>query len=142
MLLFIQKLINKYGREFVLYFTFGLIATGIDVVTLAGLQLWSTLNYIICAGIAFIVGNIASYIFSVKIVFIKYKRRQPVAEFLIFVGINLIGLLINEIIISSFSEAFLPISKALAIIVTSCWNFLAKKLILFNKPKIIQQNSP
>lgn len=167
--MFFQKLIKKYRREFILYFVFGLIATGADVATLGCLQLkfglgrilylimdydsllnlhfWLKQNYVFCAGIAFLMGNIVSYIFSIRIVFVKYKRRQKGLEIMIFISINLVGLLINELIISSFSVAFLPISKALAIVCTSCWNFLAKKLILFNKPKpisepIIEENSP
>jgi len=133
--MFLKKIIRRFTTpEFILYVISGFIATSVDASTLYCLELWSGWNYLWSAALAFGAGTLTSYILSTKVVFLGYKRLKQTPEILIFVSINIVGLVINQIIISSFSEANLPISKLISIIITTTWNYQTKKRLLFNKP--------
>jgi len=90
--------------------------------------------YLISAAIAFIIALITNYILCINWIFKTRKIKSKKFEFSIFIYIGIIGLLFNEIFIWLFTSGFginYLISKILAAIAVLFWNFLARKLILY-----------
>ena len=57
-----------------------------------------SINYLISSGISFSVSVIVNYILSLKYVFETDKKNNKVKECLIFIGLSIIGLGINQVI--------------------------------------------
>lgn len=94
------------------------------------------LHYMLSATISFILGLITNYLLSTSWVFNKRKVSNLWAEFLIFAVIGIIGLGLNSLILYLCTERIgihYTISKIIATIIVFFWNFLARKVILFNK---------
>jgi len=106
--------------------------------------------------IGFLMGNLISYILSVKWIFLDRAIKDKKQEFTIFLILSAIGLLINTILLYILVEAVyfkeiivvlsegihrichlelgdLWISKILVTIIVFFWNFFARKIILFKK---------
>lgn len=135
MLFKIFKFSGSISSELIRYCVCGGTATLVDVGTLWYLEVKTDLNYIISAGLAFSLAVLVSYGLSSQLIFRHYARHQIGLELAIFAIINLFSLGISLGVIACFSEANLLYSKALAIVLSIAWNFLAKKLVLFNKLK-------
>lgn len=117
------------------YFIAGALSTAVDALLLYYLVAFTDVHYITSAGVAFVVGVVCSYLFSIFWVFKGYHRHHILLEFSVFVAISVIGLALNQWIIAAFTEDWLTFSKTLSLVIVSIWNFLAKKVFLFNQVK-------
>lgn len=105
-----------------------------DFSVLVMLTELANLNYLISAGLGFLVGLSINYWLSIKWIFTHRSVEKKHNEFLIFMIIGLIGLLINEISIwflTEFISFHYTISKILTTIVVYLWNFGVRKYVLF-----------
>ena len=119
--------------EFVRYFIASLIALAIDAGTLFALTHFFGVHYLVSGVIAFLLGLTTTYLLSITWVF---ERRHVRAgfEFIVFVIIGLIGLLINEVVLWILTGGFglfYMFSKIASAGIVFLWNFFARKAFLF-----------
>lgn len=89
----------------------------------------------VAACLGFVTGVCVAYGFSIRYVFrVRKLRRSPLAEWLIFVGLGVLGLGVTQAVLYlciewlSWSAEF---AKLAAAVVTFMTNFLSRKVLLF-----------
>ncbi|MDD3985247.1 MAG: GtrA family protein [Methanobacterium sp.] len=90
--------------------------------------------YLISAAIAFLLGLIINYILSISWVFNNRTFNSRTLEFGVFTFIGIIGLGFNELFIWFFTAKlglYYLLSKIIVAVIILCWNFFARKFILF-----------
>lgn len=117
----------------------GGIAFVIDYGTLMVLSQLLGVNPVFAAAISFIVSLVFNYLASMKYVFARKEDLSRRKEFVIFVGLSCVGLIINEIIIFAGTAVFgtdafaVSVTKVFATAVVMVWNFLSRKKWLEEK---------
>lgn len=132
--LLLKKRTDRTGIQFLRYIIVGGIAFLVDFGSLYILTDYIGIYYLISAAIAFILGLIANYFFSISWVFNKRTFDNKPFEFGVFAIIGIMGLGLNEILIWFFTAElsfYYLISKILTAIIILFWNFFARKLTLF-----------
>lgn len=93
-------------------------------------------HYLIAAPIGFALGLALIYLLSVRWVFLARRLADARVEFTLFASIGIAGLVLNEVVIYAGVE-WLELSYELAKIASAgvvfCFNFVARKLILFTR---------
>ena len=125
-----KKLINQILK-------FGVVG-GIAFVIDYGLMVFLTEVFkvpaLISAAISFTVSVIFNYIASVKWVFeVDEEKNSKQKQFIVFVVLSVIGLIINELIMWIMDSKFgihYMISKLVATFVVMVWNFITRKIFL------------
>lgn len=128
-------------QELFRYTVCGTSATVADSSLLYALESWSGFDYLISAALAFLLGAGISYFLTTRWAFKNYHRRQLNQEKLVFFFIMAVGFVGNELIIYHFGAHEVLWSKSLSIIIITAWNFMAKKLMLFNHPTLTKTAS-
>ena len=129
---------GKTGNLFVQlvrYFISGGVAFVVDFSLLYLLTEICSVHYILSSVISFTVGLIITYVFSITWIFDKRSIKNRRTEFLIFAVIGGIGLLFTSFFMWLFTDIFnfhYLISKIFTTIIVFCWNFAAKRFILFS----------
>ena len=121
-------------HEFIRYVVASAIALILDIATLSFLTSIVEVPYLISGAIAFLVGLTSVYFLSVRWVFAERTLSNPWAEFLLFAGIGVVGLAINEAILYVFTSLFgffYLVSKIASVVFVFTWNFGARKIFLF-----------
>jgi putative flippase GtrA len=133
-----QKLLkgetDKTKIQMFRYLFVGAAAFIVDFLSLFILTDFFGIYYLISAAIAFILGLIANYFFSISWVFNKRKLKSRHFEFGVFAVIGIVGLGFNEVFIWFFTQdlqLYYLISKIFAAVIILFWNFFARKYILF-----------
>ena len=135
-LLTMQKLIAQFMKFGVV----GVIAFFIDYGLLAFCTEILGINYLISATIGFTVSVVFNYIASMRFVFTHKEDMSRRREFIIFVILSVIGLIINNALMWAGVEliqwpewlqghAYL-IVKIFATAVVMVWNFVTRKIFL------------
>ena len=121
-------------------FRYGLVSAlglAVDLILLVALTEILHIPYLYSAAIGFIAGAVVVYVLSIGWVFqARTCRGKPSSEFLMFVSIGLVGLLLNQAILLVGTDVLAlhyTASKALAISFVFTWNFTARKALLFSK---------
>ncbi len=94
------------------------------------------INYLISSGISFSVSVIINYILSTKFVFQTKQDTNKMKEFIVFVILSLVGLLINQIIMWFTVEKvsiYYMIGKIIATAIVMVYNFITRKIFLEDK---------
>ena len=120
-------------HQFVRYLLVGGGAFLVDFGTMALLLYGLHVHYLLAAGCGFVLGLVVNYIISIAWVFDR-RRQQPLLEFAVFSLVGIVGLGLNHVVIWSLTEHVLAIpllSKLAAAAVVLCWNFSARKILLF-----------
>jgi putative flippase GtrA len=108
----------------------------IDIAVLWGLVHFLSVGYLTAATISFLAGAVVAYQLSVKIAFKRHRLRIRELEFIYFVAIGGIGLVVNAIVIF-FAVAYLGLhylaAKCLAAGFTFSCNFILRRQILFSE---------
>ncbi len=89
--------------------------------------------YLISSVISFIVSVIFNYILSVKWVFNVNNDNSSRKNFMIFIILSVIGLLINELIMYIMVDklkVYYMLSKIVSTVVVMIFNFITRKIIL------------
>ena len=107
----------------------------IDYGLLYFLTEYANFYYILSASISFIVGLIVNYILSTKWIFRKSRLKNTVLESIIYGIIGILGLILNNILLYIFTDFFqiyYMISKLITAVLVMGWNFVGRRIILFN----------
>lgn len=125
---------NNFLIQFFRYTIVGSVAFVFDFLTLFVLTEYFELYYLFSTAIGFFVGLTTNYILSILWVFEKRLFSSKYLEFLLFTLIGLIGLILNELFIWSFTEIIgihYLWSKIISTVLVYFWNFLVRKFVLF-----------
>lgn len=124
---------NKLLNQIIKFGFVGGLAFVIDYVTLILCKEFFGLNVLISAAIAFTISVIFNYILSVKWVFDVNKNKSDKLNFIIFIILSIVGLIITEIIMW-FGTDILKISylivKIFATAIVMVFNFITRKMFL------------
>ena len=124
---------GKLIAQFLKFGVVGVIAFFIDYGVLMLLSVGIGLDPVVSAAISFTVSVVFNYVASMRFVFTHLEDLSKRREFVIFVILSVIGLLINEAImyvgIQTLGKSALAITitKVIATAVVMVWNFLSRK---------------
>ncbi len=121
----------------------------IDFGITTGLANFFGVHYLISKFLGFVISALVNYILSLKFVFTHKKEMDKKKEFIVFLILSAIGLLINEIIMYTCidiiyinnayllsiisQEMMVSISAIIATGVVMVYNFISRKLFLERK---------
>jgi len=120
----------------------GFLCFFIDYFVLYAVTEFLGINYMISSAISFSVSVIVNYILSITFVFDTKKDSNKMKEFILFVILSLVGLLLNQIIMWFTVEILLKpfhiaksymIAKIGATAIVMVYNFITRKIFLENK---------
>lgn len=144
---FIKKLTtdrsNNVFIQFIRYGFVSVVALAVDFGGMVLLVELLSMHYLIAATISFTAGLVVNYLLSRAWVFAERKYDSNVKEFLLFAGIGVIGLALNNVILWLAVDKigiFYMYSKIIATILVFFWNFGLRKMLVFkeNKPKGVE----
>ncbi len=127
--MFVKKLIAQIMKFGVV----GFIAFLIDFGVLVFLTEVFGVPYLISTTIAFIVSVIFNYFASMRFVFQRKDDMSRRREFIIFVLLSVVGLILNDVFMWVFVEFFFidyRISKIIVTVIVCIWNFVTRKIFL------------
>lgn len=132
---------KKLIEQIIKFGIVGALAFVIDYAVLFVLVEAGGMDSIVAATISFTVSVIFNYLASMKYVFVARDDQSKKKQFVIFVVLSVIGLIINNLIMYGCNlllEAFIPrfyymISKIFATGVVMVWNFVTRKIFLEKK---------
>lgn len=127
---------SQVTHEFIRYFVASGVALSVDVGTLWFLTSMLHVQYLLSGIIAFILGILVIYIFSVAWVFKTRSIQNYSHEFALFAIIGIVGLGLNEGILWALTGLLgfhYLFSKIVSVFFVFSWNFVARKSILFSK---------
>jgi putative flippase GtrA len=128
---------QRFAREALRYFGCSALALALDA-GLFGLGLRLGINYPLAAALGFVAGLALAYKLSVRFVFKDRRLQDARAEFLVFACIGLGGLMVTELLLWLFIGEwnwFPASAKLLTAGVVFCFNFSARKALLFTLPR-------
>jgi len=114
------------------------LAFALDFAVLIGLTEVARLNYLVAAAFGFTAGLVLTYVLSITVVFQERRLRSPGLQFLIFVAIGLVGLVLTEVLMALIVVRFglnYVIAKVLAAGASFTFNFVARRVILFTRAR-------
>lgn len=123
-------LLQQFGR----YVVVGGAAFGADFGLLYLLTEFGGMHYLASAAVAFVAGLILNYVLSRSWVFDRRTLESTSVEFLVFAGIGVIGLLLNEVIlwvVAGQLKFHYLLAKGGSAGVVLVWNFGARRFLLF-----------
>lgn len=92
------------------------------------------MHYLWSAAVAFAIGLTVNYLLSISWVFNRNRSAKPWVEFMVFTLIGVVGLGLNELIMyvaTDLLSMHYMLSKLISTALVFCWNFFARKLIIF-----------
>ena len=125
--------IKKLIAQFMKFGVVGVIAFFIDYGLLAFCTEILHLNYLVSATIGFTVAVVFNYIASMRYVFTHKEDMSRRREFVIFVVLSIIGLILNNALMWAGVELLnihYLVVKLFATVVVAIWNFVSRKLLL------------
>ena len=139
---FISKIIiKKTNNGFIQFVRYGLVSVIALAVDFGGMVLLVELfsiHYLVAATVSFISGLVVNYLLSRAWVFTDRKYESRVKEFIVFTGIGIVGLLLNNSIMWLAVEKigiYYIFSKIIATILVFFWNFGLRKMLVFKEVK-------
>ena len=125
---------KKLFEQIVKFGIVGAIAFVIDYAVLFVLVQFLHMDSIIAATISFTVSVIFNYLASMKYVFVGRADQSKQTQFIIFIVLSVIGLGINDGILSPFIPTYYYlVSKIVATAIVMVWNFVSRKIFLEEK---------
>ncbi len=124
---------KKLIAQFMKFGVVGFIAFFIDYGLLAFLTEVFDVNYLVSATISFTVSVVFNYLASMRYVFTHKEDMSRRREFVIFVTLSVIGLVINNACMWAGVELLgvhYLITKIFATAVVMVWNFVTRKIFL------------
>ncbi len=133
-----KKLVNQILKFGVV----GFLCFFIDYGILFVLREFAGMDVLIASGISFSVSVIVNYILSMTLVFEGKDDANKFVEFMIFLVLSIIGLGINQVVMSvgcGFLDQYIAksylIVKIFATAIVMVYNFITRKLFLEKKEK-------
>ncbi len=123
---------NKLIRQIIRFGIVGGLAFIIDYGVYALLTQVFSVYYILASVISFSLSVIFNYILSITWVF-DVNKKQGVKEFIVFIVLSVIGLLLNSLILYLSVELLHIhnlIGKIIATIIVMIYNFITRKIFI------------
>lgn len=124
---------KKLIAQFMKFGVVGVIAFVIDFGLLVLLTEVFGVNYLVSATISFVVSVIFNYVASMRYVFTHKEDMSRRKEFVIFVVLSAIGLVINDVCMwagVTLLAINYMVTKIFATVVVAIWNFVTRKIFL------------
>lgn len=124
---------KKLIAQFMKFGVVGVIAFIIDFGVMVFLTEVFAVPYLISATIAFTVSVIFNYVASMRYVFVRKDDMSRRREFIIFVLLSVIGLVLNDVFMWLLVDFFFidyRISKIITTVLVAIWNFVSRKIFL------------
>ena len=124
---------KKLFAQFMKFGVVGALAFCIDYGLLALLTEVFGVNYLVSATISFTVSVVFNYLASMRYVFTHKEDMSRRREFVIFIILSVIGLLINNVCMWAGVELLgvhYLIVKIAATTIVMVWNFVTRKIFL------------
>lgn len=124
---------KKLLAQFMKFGVVGVIAFVIDYGLLALLTELFGINYLVSATISFMASVVFNYVASMRYVFTHKEGMSRRREFVIFVVLSVIGLLINNGCMWAGVELLgvhYLLTKIVATAIVMIWNFVTRKIFL------------
>jgi putative flippase GtrA len=124
---------KKLIAQFMKFGVVGVIAFVIDFGLLVLLTEVFGVNYLVSATISFVVSIIFNYVASMRYVFTHKEDMSRRKEFVIFVVLSAIGLVINDVCMwagVTLLAINYMVTKIFATVVVAVWNFVTRKIFL------------
>lgn len=124
---------KKLLAQFMKFGVVGVIAFVIDYGLLALLTELFGINYLVSATISFTASVVLNYVASMRYVFTHKEGMSRRREFVIFVVLSVIGLLINNGCMWAGVELLgvhYLLTKIVATAIVMIWNFVTRKIFL------------
>ncbi len=124
---------GKLIQQFLKFGVVGVIAFIIDYGVLMLLSQVFGMDPVLAAGISFCVSVIFNYLASMRYVFTHREDLSRGREFVIFIVLSAIGLVINELCMAvgvallGTSALMVTVTKLFATAVVMVWNFVSRK---------------
>lgn len=130
----LKKIIeNKLFKQLMKFLLVGGTAFLIDYILLYVLTEYVGVFYLYSSIISFTVALIFNYYVSIKWVFDIHERHSKMRNFIYFIVLSLIGLLINQAIMYfmvDLLKIYYMVTKLFATAVVMCFNFITRKKFL------------
>lgn len=126
---------QKIIKQILKFGVVGGLAFVIDYALLYLLTEFLNIHYLVSSIISFSVSVIFNYILSIKWVF-DVNKKQDVKEFIIFIVLSIIGLVINSLIMYimvDLMNVYYMVSKIVATAVVMVYNFITRKIFIEGK---------
>lgn len=120
-------------KQFMRFGVVGLIAFAIDYALMIILTEVFAVDYLVSATISFAVSVIFNYFASMRYVFSRIEGMSRRREFIVFVILSVIGLILNNVLMWVGVELLLVdyrITKIFATFVVTFYNFFSRKKFL------------
>ena len=131
-----MKTFARIADEGVRYLAASALALAVDFSVFMGLHRLAGLDFRIAAPIGFSLGLMLIYVLSIRWVFRERRLKDMRAEFVLFAGLGLAGLALNQAIITIGME-FLSLPDWMSKITSAgfvfCFNFASRKFLLFTR---------
>ena len=124
---------KKLIAQFMKFGVVGVIAFLIDFGVMVFLTEVFGVPYLISTTVAFIVSVIFNYVASMRYVFVRKEDMSRRREFIIFVALSAIGLVLNDVFMWLLVDLFTidyRISKIITTVLVALWNFVSRKIFL------------
>lgn len=124
---------RKLVEQFLKFGVVGVIAFLIDYGVLMLLSQLLGMDPVLAAGISFCVSVVFNYVASMRYVFTHRDDMSKGREFVVFIVLSAIGLVINELIMYAGTalvgtSAFaVTATKLVATVIVMVWNFFSRK---------------
>ena len=128
----VRDMFREGGR----YFLASGVALAVDAGTYVALIRLADVHYLMSAPVGFALGVITIYLLSTRWVFEVRRLTDARWEFVVFVCIGVLGLLLNELVIYIGVERFAlsyELAKLASAAVVFGFNFSVRKLLLFTR---------
>lgn len=124
---------KKLLAQFMKFGIVGVIAFVIDYGFMVLLTEVFGVPYLISTTVSFIISVIFNYFASMRFVFKRKDDMSRRREFIIFVVLSIIGLIINDVfmwLMVDFLYIDYRLSKIVVTFIVAVWNFVTRKIIL------------
>jgi dolichol-phosphate mannosyltransferase len=131
----ITKIIKDNKKTFFPYLAISAFATSIDYLVLYLLTSFIGIFYLISSIISYCIGTTINYILNKRFNF-KFTNKPVLKEFSTFMIINLLGLVLNSILMYffvAFADLNYLIAKTISVFIVFFWNYIGNRYISFNQ---------
>lgn len=125
--------LKKLIAQFMKFGIVGVIAFLIDYGLMVALTEFFGVPYLISNTVSFIVSVIFNYVASMRYVFERRDDLSRRREFIIFVVLSVIGLILNDVLMWLFVSIWFVdyrIAKFIVTFLVAIWNFVTRKIFL------------
>ena len=125
--------VKKFIAQFMKFGIVGVIAFLIDYGLMVALTEFFGVPYLISNTISFTVSVVFNYVASMRYVFERRDDMSRRREFIIFVVLSIIGLILNDLFMWLFVSVWFidyRIAKIIVTVLVAIWNFVTRKIFL------------